>query len=156
MWNNSTLNRRSWNWRKSSLRWWHYTDSEKSEKEERVHELLETVQESKTVSRKWKKKIPAKNALVTALNEESNSKGKNKYTQPSWDVFGTSQSDLHVFFVTFLKASQIHLKKDVFSSDAFKTSQTYRKKYVYFVASLIGLKNISWKYLWLFKNIPQK
>ena len=36
-------------------------------------------------------------------------------------------------------------------------SQTYLKKDVYyFVTSLTRLKNISWKYLWLFKNIPQK
>ena len=70
------------------------------------------------------------------------------------------------------KISQKHLKKDVFfeaslrhlnyiskkmfSGDVFMASQTYLKKDVSSVTSLIWLKNIFWKYWWLFKNIIQK
>ena len=46
--------------------------------------------------------------------------------------------------------------KRCFSGDVFRASQTYLKKDVYSLTSLICPKNISWKYLWLFKNITQK
>ena len=74
-----------------------------------------------------------------------------------------SQTDLHwerhlktdVFFETSLRHLK-YISKRCFSGDVFKASQTYLKKDVYSVASLICLKNICWKYLWLFKNITQK
>ena len=77
------------------------------------------------------------------------------------DVFKTSQIHLKkdVFFVTSLrllkyiskKTSQIHLKKYVFQVTSLRR-QTYLKKRCLFS----DVKNISWKYLWLFQNITQK
>ena len=40
--------------------------------------------------------------------------------------------------------------------NVFKTSWTYLKKCVYSLTSLRCVKNISRKYLWFFKNTPQK
>ena len=91
-----------------------------------------------------------------------------------WDVFKTSQIHLKkdVFFVTSLrrlryvskKMSFLWALKDVsdtsqkicFSGDVFEASQTYLRKDVYSLTSLICLKNMSWKYLQLFKNITKK
>ena len=76
------------------------------------------------------------------------------FTQPAWDVSEMSQSNLH--WERHLKnLSQTSQKRRIFC-DLSKTSQIHLKKDVYSVTSLIRLKNISWKYLWLFKNIPQK
>ena len=89
------------------------------------------------------------------------------------DISKTSQKHLkRRLFCDLFKTSQIHLKKDeffvislrrikyitkkMFSCDVFKASQTCLKKDVYSVTSLIRLKYICWKYLSLFKNIPQK
>ena len=49
-----------------------------------------------------------------------------------------------------------NLSKKMIFCDVFKTSQIHLKKDVYSVTSLRRFKNISSKYLWFFKNIPQK
>ena len=75
-------------------------------------------------------------------------------TQPAWDVSERSQSDLHWerHLRDLLETSQ----KRLLFCDVFKTSQTHLKKDVFFVTSLGRLKSISRKYLWFFKNTPQK
>ena len=90
------------------------------------------------------------------------------------DISKTSQKHLKrdVFFETSLRRLKYISKnmyflwplynvsntshKRCFSGEVFKASQIYLKKDVYSLASLICPKNISWKYLWLFKNITQK
>ena len=90
------------------------------------------------------------------------------------DISKTSQKHLKkdVFFATSVRRLKYISKKMsflwppyhvsntshkfFFSGDVFKASQTYLKKDVYYLTSLICPKNISWKYLWLFKNITQK
>ena len=57
-------------------------------------------------------------------------------------------------FCDLFKTSQIHLKKDVFYVTSLRHLKNSQKDDS--VTSLIRLKNISWKYLWIFKNIPQK
>ena len=47
------------------------TNAERNEKEERVLEILEEIEECKTKTMKWKKYVSAKNALLTATNDES-------------------------------------------------------------------------------------
>ena len=47
------------------------TNAERNEKEERVLEILEEIEECKTKTMKWKKHVSAKNALLTAINDES-------------------------------------------------------------------------------------
>ena len=47
------------------------TNAERNEKEERVLEILEEIQERKTKTMKWKEHVPAKNALLPAINNES-------------------------------------------------------------------------------------
>ena len=68
-------------------------------------------------------------------------------------------SQKHLRKDVFFEASLRHLNyisKKMFSGDVFMASQTYLKKDVSSVTSLICLKNIFWKYWWLFKNIIQK
>ena len=66
--------------------------------------------------------------------------------------FKTSQTSLLWRVQDLSNTSQ----KRCFSGDIFRASQTYLKKDFYSLTSLICLKNISWKYLWLFKNNTQK
>ena len=47
------------------------TNAERNEKEERVLEILEEIEECKTKTMKWKEHAPAKNALLSAINDES-------------------------------------------------------------------------------------
>ena len=46
-------------------------NAERNEKEERVLEILEEIEECKTKTMKWKEHVPAKNALLSAINDES-------------------------------------------------------------------------------------
>ena len=73
------------------------------------------------------------------------------------DVYKTFQIHLKkdVFFVTSLRHLKNILKRCILC-DVFKTSRTYLKKDVFSMTSLGHLKNISRKYLWFFKNTPQK
>ena len=47
------------------------TNAERNEKEERVLEILEEIEECKTKTMKWKEHVPAKNALLWAIKNES-------------------------------------------------------------------------------------
>ena len=47
------------------------TNAERNEKEERVLEILEEIEECKTKTMKWKEHVPAKNVLLSAINDES-------------------------------------------------------------------------------------
>ena len=47
------------------------TNAERNKKEECVLKILEEIEECKTKTMKWKKHVPAKNALLTATNDES-------------------------------------------------------------------------------------
>ena len=47
------------------------TNAERNEKKERVLELLEEIEECKTKTMKWKEHVPAKNALLSTINDES-------------------------------------------------------------------------------------
>ena len=47
------------------------TNAERNEKEERVLEILEEIEEYKAKTMKWKEHVPAKNALLSAINDES-------------------------------------------------------------------------------------
>ena len=51
------------------------TNAERNEKEERVLEILEEIQECKTKTMKWKEHVPAKNSLFSAISDKS---GKTK------------------------------------------------------------------------------
>ena len=46
------------------------TNAERNEKEERVLETLEEIEECKTKTMKWKEHVPAKNALLSAINDD--------------------------------------------------------------------------------------
>ena len=71
------------------------------------------------------------------------------------NISKTSQKHLkrEVFLVTSLRCLK-YISKKMFFIWQLKTSLTYLKKDVYSFSA--HLKNISWKYLWLFKNTPQK
>ena len=81
------------------------------------------------------------------------------------DISETSQTHLKrdEFFVTSLRLSNTSQKRCLFCN-VFKTSQKHLKKDVFSVlkkdafsvTSLWRLKNISRRYLWFFKNTPQK
>ena len=47
------------------------TNAERNEKEERVLEILEEIEECKTKTMKWKEHVPSKNVLLSAINDES-------------------------------------------------------------------------------------
>ena len=47
------------------------TNAERNEKKERVLEILEEIEECKTKTMKWKEHVPAKNALLSTINDES-------------------------------------------------------------------------------------
>ena len=47
------------------------TNAKRNEKEESVLEILEEIEECKTKTMKWKEHAPAKNALLSAINDES-------------------------------------------------------------------------------------
>ena len=47
------------------------TNAETNEKEERVIKILEEIEECKTKTMKWKEHVPAKNVLLSAINDES-------------------------------------------------------------------------------------
>ena len=70
------------------------------------------------------------------------------------DVSNTSQERCLFLWPLYHGSNTSH--KRCFSGDVFKASQTYLKKDFYSLTSLICPKNISWKYLWLFKNSTQK
>jgi len=48
-----------------------HLNAEKDDKEKRVLELLEEVEECKTKKWNWKNNVPAKNALLSVISEES-------------------------------------------------------------------------------------
>ena len=47
------------------------TNAVRNEKEQRVLEILEEIEECKTKAMKWKDHVPAKNALLSAINDKS-------------------------------------------------------------------------------------
>ena len=47
------------------------TNAERNEKEERILEILEEIEECKTKTIKWKEHVPAKNTLLSAIKNES-------------------------------------------------------------------------------------
>ena len=47
------------------------TNAERNEKEERVLEILEEIEECKTKTMKWKEHVSTKNAFLSAINDES-------------------------------------------------------------------------------------
>ena len=47
------------------------TNAERNEKEERVREILAEIEEWKTKTMKWEEHVPAKNALLSAINDTS-------------------------------------------------------------------------------------
>ena len=61
-----------------------------------------------------------------------------------------------LFCVTFLRRLKCISKKDIFYVTPLKTTPPYLKKDVYSVTLPISLKNISCKYLWLFKINSQQ
>ena len=93
-------------------------------------------------------------------------------TQPAWDVFEMSQTDLHwerhlkdlsetsqkrrLFWDVF-KTSQIHLKKDVFLATFLRRLKYISKKIFFQVTSLRRLKLISKKMfiLWRLWYVPK-
>ena len=48
-----------------------YTNAERNEKEERVLEILEEIEECKAKKMNWKEHVPAKNTLLSSINDES-------------------------------------------------------------------------------------
>ena len=76
------------------------TNAERNEKEERVLETLEEIEECKTKTIKWKEHIPAKNVLLSAINDES---GKIKEAK-SRIVDKFAGREPHEIFEQYVKA----------------------------------------------------
>ena len=76
------------------------TNAERNEKEERVLEILEEIKECKTKTMKWKEHVPAKNALLSAINDESEKvkEAKSRIV----DKFAGKES--HEIFKQYVKA----------------------------------------------------
>ena len=86
-----------------------------------------------------------------------------------WDVWNRSplreisqkplrniSKHLKRLFYDVFKTSQIHLKKDVFQVTSLGRLRHISKKIFILWRLWYVSKNISWKYLWLFKNNTQK
>ena len=76
------------------------TNAERNEKEERVLEILEEIEECKTKTMKWKEHVPAKNALLSAINDES---GKIKEAK-SRIVDKFAEKEPHEIFEQYVNA----------------------------------------------------
>ena len=48
-----------------------YTNAQRNEKEERVLEILEEIEECKAKKMNWKEHVPAKNTHLSSINDES-------------------------------------------------------------------------------------
>ena len=76
------------------------TNAERNEKEERLLEILEEIEECKTKAMKWKEHVPPKKALLSAINNES---GKIKEAK-SRIVDKYDGKEPHEIFEQFVKA----------------------------------------------------
>ena len=99
--------------------------------------------EPRAEKNKYPRIIKFLNFCSTLIEQEIEQEAYITFTQPAWDIFEMSQSDLH--WEKHLKdLPEISQKRRLFC-DVFKTSQIHLKKDVFHVTSLRRLKHISKK-----------